>query len=92
MKLFHKCFIVLYISSRAKRGISCSVHNTKLKRKTLFQRYKDEISHLYPQIGNDKKGNNVLLYYEYLIKLKGDISTPLRSAQYDVVRKRHPER
>ena len=47
---------------------------------------------MYPQIGNDKKGNNVLLYYEYLIKLKGDISTPLRSAQYDVVRKRHPER
>jgi len=24
--------------------------------------------------------------------LKGDISTPLRFAQYDVVRKRHPER
>jgi len=24
--------------------------------------------------------------------LKGDISTPLRFAQYDVMRKRHPER
>ena len=48
---------------------------------------------MYPQIRNDReKGNNVLLYYEYFVILKGDISTSFHSAQYDVVRKCHPER
>jgi len=35
-----------------------------------------------------EEGDYVLFYYEYFVILKGDISTPLRFAQYDVVKRR----
>ncbi|PJA89660.1 MAG: hypothetical protein CO137_03150 [Candidatus Magasanikbacteria bacterium CG_4_9_14_3_um_filter_32_9] len=40
------------------------------------------------QVGDDRQ--NIIIYI--LVILKGDISAPRGEAQYDVVRKRHPER
>jgi len=44
---------------------------------------------LYSQIRNDRKGATIYFIMSILMKLQGDISTPLRSAQYDVMKNCH---